>query len=202
MIQTGIYVSVEEALNPSDLRPNAVSAFLNGYHLTTPPNPTTPMSHSPLHRPGPGSPSPSSEPADAPSGRRRFLRQAGLGGLALGLGFDRVEDDVAFLSQRVNRNSAPTDLKITDLRIAVVDRAPMRCPMIRIDTNQGIYGLGEVRDGGSERYALVLKSRLLGHNPCSVEFLFKRIKQFGHHGRQGGGVSGVEMALWDLAGKA
>jgi L-alanine-DL-glutamate epimerase-like enolase superfamily enzyme len=32
--------------------------------------------------------------------------------------------------------------------------------------------------------------------------VFKRIRQFGHHGRQGGGVSGVEMALWDLAGKA
>jgi L-alanine-DL-glutamate epimerase-like enolase superfamily enzyme len=32
--------------------------------------------------------------------------------------------------------------------------------------------------------------------------LFKTIKQFGFHGRQGGGVSAVEMALWDLAGKA
>ena len=48
----------------------------------------------------------------------------------------------------------------------------------------------------------MLKSRLLGENPCNVERLFKRIKQFGFHGRQGGGVSGVEMALWDLAGKA
>ena len=28
------------------------------------------------------------------------------------------------------------------------------------------------------------------------------MKQFGYHGRQGGGVSGIEMALWDLAGKA
>ena len=75
-------------------------------------------------------------------------------------------------------------------------------PIIRIDTNQGISGLGEVRDGGSPRYALMLKSRLLGENPCNVERLFKRLKQFGLHGRQGGGVSGVEMALWDLAGKA
>jgi len=39
-------------------------------------------------------------------------------------------------------------------------------------------------------------------NPCSVEQVFKRIKQFGFHGRQGGGVCAVEMALWDLAGKA
>ena len=78
----------------------------------------------------------------------------------------------------------------------------MRVPIIRIDTNQGLKGYGEVRDGGSPRYALMLKSRLLGENPCNVERVFKRIKQFGFHGRQGGGVSGVEMALWDLAGKA
>ena len=30
----------------------------------------------------------------------------------------------------------------------------MRVPMIRIDTNQDIYGLGEVRDGGSKLRAL------------------------------------------------
>ena len=78
----------------------------------------------------------------------------------------------------------------------------MRVPIIRIDTNQGISGYGEVRDGGSKRYALFLKSKILGENPCNVERIFKKIRQFGYHGRQGGGVSGVEMALWDLAGKA
>ena len=77
-----------------------------------------------------------------------------------------------------------------------------RRPVIRIDTNQGIYGLGEVRDGADWRYALMLKSRLLGHNPCNVEMLFRLIKQFGGHARQGGGVCAVEMALWDLTGKA
>jgi L-alanine-DL-glutamate epimerase-like enolase superfamily enzyme len=48
----------------------------------------------------------------------------------------------------------------------------------------------------------MLKSRLLGENPCDVDRLFRKIKQFGGHGRAGGGVSGIEMALWDLAGKA
>ena len=47
-----------------------------------------------------------------------------------------------------------------------------------------------------------LKSRLLGQNPCNIEMLFKLLRQFGGHGRLGGGVSGVEMALWDLCGKA
>lgn len=98
--------------------------------------------------------------------------------------------------------SRPSDLKITDLRVAVIRDAPMRCTIVRIDTNQGIYGLGEVRDAASKTYALMLKSRLLGENPCDVDRLFRKIKQFGFHGRQGGGVCGVEMALWDLAGKA
>jgi L-alanine-DL-glutamate epimerase-like enolase superfamily enzyme len=102
--------------------------------------------------------------------------------------------------QNVNTRSLPSDLKITDLRVAAV-RAPMLCPIIRLDTNQGIYGLGEVRDGASPTYALLIKSRLLGENPCNVDRLFRKIKQFGGHARQGGGVSGIEMALWDLAGK-
>ena len=32
--------------------------------------------------------------------------------------------------------------------------------------------------------------------------IFKIIKQFGGHGRKAGGVSAVEMAMWDLIGKA
>ena len=135
--------------------------------------------------------------------RRNFLGKVTGAGLSLGFLVNApIEKTWAYSTQNVNLHSSPADLKITDMRFAVVDRAPMRCPIIRIDTNQGIYGLGEVRDGASWRYALFLKSRLLGKNPCNVERLFKAIKQFGFHGRQGGGVSGVEMALWDLAGKA
>ena len=101
-----------------------------------------------------------------------------------------------------NTNSSPSQLKITDMRIAVVGHGSWRWPIIKLYTNQGLVGLGEVRDGASARYALMLKSRLLGENPCDVDRLFRKIKQFGRHGRLGGGVCGVEMALMDLAGKA
>jgi L-alanine-DL-glutamate epimerase-like enolase superfamily enzyme len=137
--------------------------------------------------------------------RRSVLKGAcaGISGLSLASVVGApVEEQIAYVTQNVKRSSSPSQLRITDLRIAIVTRAPFRCPLIRIDTNEGICGYGEVRDGASDRYALMLKSRLLGENPCNVERIFKRIKQFGHHGRQGGGVSGVEMALWDLAGKA
>ena len=131
--------------------------------------------------------------------RRDFIQKAGLGGLALGYMLDeKPEQEIEYTTQNINRSSNPSDLKITDLRIAYTSKAPI----IKIDTNQGIYGLGEVRDHGSPKYALFLKSRLLGKNPCNVEQLFKMIKVFGAQGRAGGGVSGVEMALWDLAGKA
>lgn len=133
--------------------------------------------------------------------RRSFLQTAGVAGLGASTLVSSIWNDEA-IAQGINRSSAPSELKITDLRIAVVHRAPMRVPIIRIDTNQGISGFGEVRDGGAKEYALFLKSRLLGENPCNVERIFKKIKQFGHHGRQAGGVCGVEMAMWDLAGKA
>ncbi len=48
----------------------------------------------------------------------------------------------------------------------------------------------------------MLKSRILGENPCNIDKIFRKIKQFGFHARQAGGVCGIEMALWDLAGKA
>jgi L-alanine-DL-glutamate epimerase-like enolase superfamily enzyme len=101
-----------------------------------------------------------------------------------------------------SQHSRPSELKITDIRTATVGWEGWRFPIIRIDTNQGLSGYGEVRDGASKNYALMLKSRLLGENPCNVDKVFRKIKQFGHHARQGGGVCGVEMALMDLAGKA
>src|SRR4051812_46498092 len=135
--------------------------------------------------------------------RRSFFKKSTLGGIALGgsFMFTPIEDLVAQTTGGVNRFSSPSELKITDMRYAVTSVLG-RTAMIRIDTNQGIYGLGEVRDGADERYALMLKSRLLGQNPCNVEQIFKAIRQFGGPSRQAGGVCGVEMALWDLTGKA
>lgn len=136
------------------------------------------------------------------SDRRNFLKKAALGGIALGGMMNlSIEDTIAQTTSKVRRSSAPSELKITDMRTAKT--AVMGgTTIVRIDTNQGIYGLGEVRDAADSRYALMLKSRILGENPCNVEKIFKIIRQFGHHGRQGGGVCAVEMALWDLCGKA
>ena len=59
----------------------------------------------------------------------------------------------------VNTHSRPSQLQITDMRIV---RTTAGGPILKLDTNQGIYGLGEVRDGASKTYALLLKNRIFG----------------------------------------
>ncbi len=104
------------------------------------------------------------------------------------------------MENAVNTFSSPSDLKITDMRTATVC-SNYDYPIIRIDTNQGVYGIGEVRDAGHRENALQYKSMLLGQNPCNIDMLFHTIKRFGNWGREGGGVSGIEIALMDLIGK-
>jgi len=130
--------------------------------------------------------------------RREILKASAgaLGGTLLAGG------SIEAYPKNVNTNSRPSKLKITDLRVAtIVKPGPSPCPIIRIDTDQGVYGLGEVRDGASATYALFLKSRIVGEDPLQLDKIFRKIKQFGGHARQGGGVCAVEMALWDIAGK-
>ncbi|HWE60524.1 MAG TPA: hypothetical protein VHB98_02325 [Chloroflexota bacterium] len=78
----------------------------------------------------------------------------------------------------INTYSRPSALKITDMRIAVV-ASNYDYPIIRIDTNQGVSGIGEVRDAGHKENALQFKSILLGQNPCNVDMIFRAIKHFG-----------------------
>ena len=102
----------------------------------------------------------------------------------------------------VRQSSNPSALRITDVKFTKVDLPPWGCYLIRIDTNQGISGYGEMRDGASVTYLKYLKSRIVGENPCEVDRIFRKIKQFGGQARQSAGVCAIELALWDLAGKA
>ena len=128
-------------------------------------------------------------------GRRSFLKSAaGVFGASFW-----ADETIEGYQQNIQTASRPSELRITDVRMAM---APTGGGLIRLDTNQGIHGIGENRDGASRNYVMELKRLVVGENPCSVDKVFRKIKQFGYHARQGGGVSGMEMALWDLAGKA
>lgn len=130
--------------------------------------------------------------------RRQFFRRSTAATAAVGFGGFLTQKDLEAIPRNVNTFSGPSELKITDMRTVTVHHRHI----IRLDTNQGIVGYGEVRDGASKTYALMLKNRIIGMNPCNVDKIFREIKQFGHHARQAGGVCAVEMACWDLAGKA
>jgi L-alanine-DL-glutamate epimerase-like enolase superfamily enzyme len=130
--------------------------------------------------------------------RRQFFKRSAAATAAASLAGFLPESSLEAIPDFVNTYSGPSELKITDMRTVTVRGRHI----IRLDTNQGIYGYGEVRDGASKTYALMLKSRIVGMNPCNVDKIFRGIKQFGYHARQAGGVCAVEMACWDLAGKA
>src|SRR5512136_133680 len=121
--------------------------------------------------------------------RREFLqRSAGLASLALaGLAIDPAKTW-----------SRPTKLKITDIRGCTV-ASNYDYPIIKIYTNQDIYGLGEVRDMGYLCEALVLKPLLVGKDPLDIEGILESIRPWAGNGRSGGGFSAVDMALFDIA---
>jgi L-alanine-DL-glutamate epimerase-like enolase superfamily enzyme len=101
------------------------------------------------------------------------------------------------------------NMKITDVKVANV-RGNFLWPLIKVETDEGIYGYGESRDYSPRlEYALPmkdlilhLKKQLIGQDPTNVESLFDKIRRYGSDGRFGGSVSGIEMALWDITGKA
>src|ERR1035438_5350987 len=104
--------------------------------------------------------------------RRSVLKSslAVLAGSALGRTAQAAEPAI----RNVNPAASPSALKITDMRYAVIVKpGPSPCVLIRIDTNQGVYGLGEVRDVGGPRCAMVLKSRILCENPLNIDYLFQ-----------------------------
>ena len=91
-------------------------------------------------------------------------------------------------------------MKIVDLKCTVIGRNPV----VRIDTDEGISGLGEVESTKSylKPHILFYKPYILGQDPTDVERVMLRIRNLGSFKPWGSSVSAIEMALWDIAGKA
>lgn len=98
------------------------------------------------------------------------------------------------------------DVEITDIETCIV-QGNFEWNFVRIHTDAGLTGIGEsYRGGGVTDIIEYMKQFLIGENPLDVERLFHRMIQetSGHGGTTGKvvtAVSGVEIALWDLAGK-
>jgi L-alanine-DL-glutamate epimerase-like enolase superfamily enzyme len=130
--------------------------------------------------------------------RRTFITSSTSATAAVAAGSLVTNADLEQVNAQVNTNSGPTQLRITDMRIAHTERSML----MRLDTNQGISGYGEIRYDASKTRGLMLKSRIVGMNPCNIAEIFRKIKKHGGFGCAGGGVSAIEVACWDLAGKA
>jgi L-alanine-DL-glutamate epimerase-like enolase superfamily enzyme len=100
----------------------------------------------------------------------------------------------------INKFSAPSDLRITDIRSLRI-AANFDYPIIKVFTNQDVYGLGEVRDGGNENMALSMKPLLVGRNPLDISGILQAVRPYSGPGRQGGGFSAIDIALNDITGK-
>ncbi|MBV9624654.1 MAG: mandelate racemase/muconate lactonizing enzyme family protein [Acidobacteria bacterium] len=115
------------------------------------------------------------------------------------------------LAAAIQDVSAPQQrpkLKITDVRTAQV-RVHGLQTHVRVYSDQGLYGQGESTDAAVGTAALVHQFRrfLVGQDPLNVDALWERLRVSGiFAGAQGGqyitALSGIEIALWDLAGKA
>ena len=91
-------------------------------------------------------------------------------------------------------------MKITDLKCAIIGENPV----IRITTDAGIDGFGEAENTKPylKPFVLFYKEFILGEDPTDVERVMMKIRRMGSFKPWGAAVSAIEIALWDLAGKA
>lgn len=91
-------------------------------------------------------------------------------------------------------------MKITGLRCAVIGQHPT----VRLTTDEGIDGFGQVEAYKPWLKPVVLHFApfVLGQDPTDVERVMQRIRRLGGNKPWGSAVSAIEMALWDIAGKA
>ncbi len=108
-----------------------------------------------------------------------------------------------------DRTAAPlrNKLKITNVRCMIV-RGTWDWNLIRIDTDGGLYGIGEAYWGWGVKDLVEnkMKGILVGEDPLNVDRLYtKMLRDSAGAGAIGGvtvsAASGIEIALWDLAGR-
>jgi len=91
-------------------------------------------------------------------------------------------------------------MRITDMKCAIVGDSAV----VRIVTDEGIegYGQGEWTKPYLKPHVLYYRDMILGQDPTDVERVVSRIRRLGSFKPWGTAVSAIEVALWDIAGKA
>jgi L-alanine-DL-glutamate epimerase-like enolase superfamily enzyme len=125
--------------------------------------------------------------------RRSFMKQS----LAASAGVVAAPNLIAPVFQRTTAKPA---IKITDLRCAIMGNSPV----VRITTDAGIEGYGQAETAKPylKPFVLFYKDYLIGEDPTNVERVMLKIRRMGSFKPWGSAVSAIEIALWDIAGKA
>ena len=88
-------------------------------------------------------------------------------------------------------------MNITGLQCAILGNHPI----LRISTDEGISGYSQIEASKADYIkSRFFTSRILGQDPTDVERVMQRIRRRPASNRAA--VSAIEMALWDIAGKA
>src|SRR4029078_946978 len=127
--------------------------------------------------------------------RRQFLKTTAAAGCIFAEPYQRV---AAALQKKV---------KITDVQMMIV-RGTWDWNLIKIETDSGLYGIGEAYWGWGVKDLVLnkMKGIVLGEDPLNVDRLYtKMLMESAGAGAIAGvtvtAASGIEIALWDLAGR-
>lgn len=137
--------------------------------------------------------------------RRRFLKKVSISGLGMALigstgAFSEI-NHLNGLSKIVRaKPAANSKIKITGLKCAIMGGSPV----IRITTDAGIDGYGQAESAKPYLKPMVLfyKDYLIGEDPTNISRILLKIRRMGSFKPWGSAVSAIEIALWDIAGKA
>ena len=91
-------------------------------------------------------------------------------------------------------------MKITALKCAVIGKNPI----VRVVTDDGMSGYAAVESFKPylRPHVLYYEQFIIGEDPTDVERVMLKLRHLGAFKPWGSAVSAIEMALWDLAGKA
>jgi len=102
-------------------------------------------------------------------------------------------------------------VKITDVKVMRIKNRQHVQPLVKIETDAGVYGIGECHHdvtglGAKDAVLNAFKQILVGQDPFDIDMLTQRMMWRvsylgGGHGAGVHGVTGCEVALWDLTGK-
>jgi L-alanine-DL-glutamate epimerase-like enolase superfamily enzyme len=136
--------------------------------------------------------------------RRQFLKGVGAAPLTA----------ACLSSYQARVDAARVRTTIRDVQVMVMQGASRTYTLVKVTSDAGVFGIGEAYGSpgvGVKEQILALKPWLVGKDPLQIDTLYTQMGQGSPNlsGTRTDGsahnlmraVSGIEMALWDLAGK-